>query len=76
MESTLRLVHKTGNRWCLFFLLLGVAMGPVAQAHTPTMDAIIHITSVLMERDYAAEALRTPASLGVADLSAEELREL
>jgi opine dehydrogenase len=37
------------------------------------MDAIIQITSVLMGRDYAAEALRTPESLGIGDRSAEEL---
>ena len=40
---------------------------------TPTMDAIIQVASVLMARDYAGEALRTPASLNIAELSAEEL---
>lgn len=43
---------------------------------TPTMDAIIHLASTLMDRDYAAEALRTPASLGIGGLSAEELGKL
>ncbi len=43
---------------------------------TPTMDAIIQITSVLMDRDYAAEALRTPESLGIGGRSAEELSSL
>ena len=43
---------------------------------TPTMDAMIHITSVLMNRDYAAEELRTPEVLGIGDLTATELGSL
>ncbi len=43
---------------------------------TPTMNAIIQVTSVLMNRDYAGEALRTPESLGIGDRSAAELGEL
>jgi opine dehydrogenase len=43
---------------------------------TPTMDAIIQVTSVLMAHDYAGEAMRTPTSLGIDDLSAEELGSL
>jgi opine dehydrogenase len=43
---------------------------------TPTMDAMIQITSVLMNRDYAGEALRTPETLGIDDLSAAELGSL
>lgn len=40
---------------------------------TPTMDSIIQLTSVLMGRDYAGEALRTPRTLGIDGLSASEL---
>jgi len=43
---------------------------------TPTIDSIIQVTSVLMNRDYAAEALRTPESLGIGSRSAEELGKL
>jgi len=43
---------------------------------TPTMDAMIHLTSVLMARAYATEAIRTPTSLGIGDLSAEALGRL
>ncbi len=43
---------------------------------TPTMDAMIQMTSVLMNRDYAGEALRTPTTLGIGDLSAEALGSL
>jgi 6,7-dimethyl-8-ribityllumazine synthase len=37
------------------------------------MDAIIRIASVLMGRTYASDAIRTPSSLGIGDLSAEAL---
>ena len=36
-------------------------------------DAVIHLASVLVGRDYAAEAPRTPGSLGIGDLSTDEL---
>ena len=56
-----------------------VFMSGLAQqigVETPTIDAMIQVTSVLMNRDYAGEALRTPATLGIAGLSAEELGAL
>jgi len=34
--------------------------------------AIMLVTSILMHRDYAAEALRTPDSLGIGNLTAEQ----
>lgn len=43
---------------------------------TPTIDSVIQMASVLMDRDYAAEALRTPRSLGIGDYTAEELGKL
>lgn len=43
---------------------------------TPTMDAMIQLTSVLMNRDYRGEALRTPESLGIGDFSAAQLGAL
>jgi opine dehydrogenase len=43
---------------------------------TPTINAIIQFASVLMNRDYATEALRTPETLGIADLSVSELATL
>ena len=42
----------------------------------PAMDAIIQLTSVLMARDYAKAALRTPEVLGIDALSASELGKL
>jgi opine dehydrogenase len=43
---------------------------------TPTMDAMIQVTSVLMHRDYAEEGLRTPQALGIGDLSVSGLAGL
>jgi hypothetical protein len=40
------------------------------------MDAIIQLASVLMARDYAGEAPRTPESLGIGELSVEGLSGL
>jgi opine dehydrogenase len=42
----------------------------------PTMRAVIHMASVVMGRDYAAEALRTPESLGLTGESAEGMTAL
>lgn len=43
---------------------------------TPTMDAVIHVSSVLMGRDYSGEAMRTPTALGIGELSVEALGTL
>ncbi len=43
---------------------------------TPNIDAMIRLTSVLMARDYAGESMRTPATLGIDAMSADELRAL
>jgi opine dehydrogenase len=56
----------------VFMSLLAQQVG----VKTPTMDAVIQLASVLMARDYAAEALRTPDSLGIGSLTLEDLRDL
>lgn len=43
---------------------------------TPAMDAVLTVSSVLMARDYRAEAARTMAGLGLAGRSVEQLRDL
>ncbi len=43
---------------------------------TPVMDAIVEVSSIIMDTDYAADPQRTLASLGLADLPAEQLRKL
>ena len=67
-----RYLHEDVGYGLVFMSQLGRQVG----VETPTMDAIIQVASVLMARDYAGEALRTPASLGIAALSTEELGAL
>jgi opine dehydrogenase len=43
---------------------------------TPSINAMIHMTSVLMNRDYDREALRTPETLGIDGMSIAELGSL
>lgn len=56
----------------VFMSKLGEQIGVAA----PGIDAVINVATIVMARDYRAEALRTPQSLGIADLSAEELAGL
>ena len=68
--------HRYLNEDVGYGLVFMSALGRQVGVETPTTDAIIQVATVLMNRDYAGEALRTPASLGIADLSAEELGKL
>ena len=43
---------------------------------TPTMDALITLASVVLARDFRAEAARTLATLGLDDMSASDLAAL
>lgn len=40
---------------------------------TPVMDAVVQIASVVLARDFRAEAARTMQGLGLAELSRDEL---
>jgi opine dehydrogenase len=40
---------------------------------TPTMDAVVRVASVILDRDFVAEGARTMAGLGLADLTREAL---
>jgi opine dehydrogenase len=67
-----RYLHEDVGYGLVFMSRLARQVG----VETPTIDAIIQLTSVLMARDYASEAPRTPEALGIGDLSAEELGDL
>ncbi len=71
-----QLDHRYLNEDVGYGLVFMSRLGRQLGVETPTMDAIIQLASVLMARDYAGEAPRTPDSLGIGDLSAEELRSL
>jgi opine dehydrogenase len=71
-----RLDHRYLNEDVGYGLVFMTGLARQVGVATPTMDAIIQCAAVLMNRDYAGEALRTPGSLGIADLSAEALGSL
>lgn len=54
----------------VFFTDLARSLGVA----TPVMDAVVQIASVVLARDFRSEAARTMHSLGLDQLSAEELR--
>ncbi len=71
-----QLDHRYINEDVGYGLVFMSGLAKQIGVETPSIDAIIQITSVLMNRDYAAEALRTPESLGISGLTVEELGSL
>ena len=71
-----QLDHRYLNEDVGYGLVFMSKLGQQVGVETPGMDAVINVASIVMARDYKAEALRTPASLGIADRSAEELAAL
>jgi len=71
-----KLDHRYLNEDVGYGLVFMSRLARQVGVETPTMDSIIQITSVLMDRDYAAEARRTPQSLGIGGRSADDLGSL
>jgi opine dehydrogenase len=71
-----QLDHRYLNEDVGYGLVFLSRLGRQVAVETPTIDAVIQVTSVLMARDYAGEAVRTPESLGIAELSAVKLGRL
>jgi opine dehydrogenase len=71
-----RLDHRYINEDVGYGLVFMSQLGKQVGVETPSIDAIIRLASVLMNRDYAAEALRTPATLGIGGLTTEEIAAL
>ncbi len=71
-----QLDHRYLNEDVGYGLVFMSALGRQVGVATPTIDAMIQVTSVLMARDYAQEAPRTPATLGIEGLSAGDLGAL
>ena len=67
-----RYLHEDVGYGLVFMSSLGEQLGVA----TPSIDAVIEIASIVMARDYRADAPRTPATLGISSLSAEELGAL
>jgi opine dehydrogenase len=71
-----QLDHRYLNEDVGYGLVFMSRLGRQIGVETPTMDAMIQVTSVLMHRDYAEEGLRTPQALGIGDLSVSGLAGL
>lgn len=71
-----QLDHRYLNEDVGYGLLFMRELARQVAVPTPSMDAVIHLASVLTGRDYAAEAPRTPQSLGIGDLDAAALAAL
>ena len=71
-----RLDHRYLNEDVGYGLVFLSRLACQVGVDVPTIVAVIHIASVLMARDYDGEAMRTPESLGIAELSTSELGRL
>ena len=71
-----QLDHRYLNEDVGYGLVFMSKLGEQVGVATPGIDAVINVASIVMARDYMAESLRTPASLGIADRSAAELASL
>lgn len=71
-----QLDHRYLNEDVGYGLVFMASLGRQLGVETPSIDAIVHLASVLMARDYAEEGQRTTETLGIAGKSAEALTAL
>ena len=71
-----QLDHRYLNEDVGYGLVFMSKLGRQVGVETPAIDAVIRVASIVMARDYRAEALRTPESLSIGELSAEQLSAL
>lgn len=71
-----QLEHRYLDEDVGYGLVFMSSLGRQVGVETAGMDAVIKLASIVMARDYRAEALRTLETLGIADRSAEELGNL
>ena len=71
-----QLDHRYINEDVGYGLVFMSHLGKQVGIETPTIDSVIQFASVLMKRDYAGEALRTPQSLGIGELTAEQIASI
>ena len=71
-----QLDHRYLNEDVGYGLVFMSALARQLDVPVPAIDAVINIASVVMDRDYRREAIRTPSGLGIADLSPQQLAAL
>ncbi len=71
-----QLDHRYLNEDVGYGLVFMSTLGQQIGVASPGIDAVIEVASIVMARNFRAEALRTPKSLGIGDRSAAELATL
>ena len=71
-----QLDHRYLNEDVGYGLVFMSGLGRQVGVATPGIDAVVDVASIVMARDYRSEAMRTPATLGIAGLTAEQLASL
>jgi len=71
-----QLEHRYINEDVGYGLVFMSRLAKQVDVETPTIDSIIQLASVLMNRDYEGEAKRTPESIGIGGLTAEQIAKL
>jgi len=71
-----QLDHRYLNEDVGFGLVFMSMLARQLEVPVPAMDGVITLASIVMGRDYRAEASRTPATLGIANRSASALADL
>ena len=71
-----QLDHRYLNEDVGYGLVFMSNLGAQIGVETPGMDAVIKVATIVMARDYRAEAVRTPGTLGISGMSTEELTKL
>jgi opine dehydrogenase len=76
IKAQSRLEHRYLNEDVGYGLVFMADLARQAGIETPCMDAVIRLASAAMGRDYAGEAKRTMASLGLGGKTPEEIEQL
>ncbi len=76
IKAQSELDHRYLNEDAGFGLVFLTDLADRLGVPTPNMDAVLQLSSTVMARDYKAERARTLASLGLADLTIEQLKNL
>jgi opine dehydrogenase len=59
----------------MYGLVTWSSLGRIIGIPTPTIDAVIHLISILHQKDYATQGERSLTKFGLSDLNADELNE-
>ncbi|MDJ0916902.1 MAG: NAD/NADP octopine/nopaline dehydrogenase family protein [Woeseiaceae bacterium] len=68
--------HRYLNEDVGYGLVFMSMLGDQVGVETAAIDSVINVASIVMDRDYRAEALRTPETLGISGRSIAELSAL